>query len=48
MIGGNNGLGVRLRRRMPRVALSGIALKAPRRRRANGESRLLGLREHRQ
>jgi len=29
VIGGNNGLGVRLRRRMPRVALSGIALKAP-------------------
>jgi hypothetical protein len=26
VIGGNNGLGVRLRRRMPRVALSGIAL----------------------
>jgi len=48
VIGGNNGLGVRLRRRMPRVALSGIALKAARRRRANGESRLLGLREHRQ
>ena len=28
MIGGNNGLGVRLRRPMPRVALSVIALKA--------------------
>ena len=27
VIGGNNSLGVRLRRRMPRVALSGIALR---------------------